>query len=356
MSKNPLMMIMETNKFNDTNYNDWLWNLRNVLDFENRGYVLDKPLLTALSKGSSPEERITFKKWLEDNHKVRGIILASMTNDIQKQYDRLDGVPSIMIRMTGAGKKQKAKPLGGSRNTGLKLRIILVEKSKPFNGLMWRVFKWRIHRLLKREWNALSMDSSWNATTEWRGQKEESNFVGHADVMRNYLRKQVRHLSRIMDHLNLWSPLIVFQSSVGRSDRYGFLGLTSQLDNDPRTYGEAISDIDLDKWLKAMRSEMDSMGSNNHAKSIQILLAIAAYYDYEIWHMDVKIAFLNNFIEEEIYMDQPEVSLSLEKNKSEYNPCVYKKISGSTTAYLVLYVDDILLIRNDVKILGDIKA
>ncbi|KAL0394340.1 UNVERIFIED_CONTAM: hypothetical protein Slati_4400200 [Sesamum latifolium] len=44
-------------------------------------------------------------------------------------------------------------------------------------------------------------------------------------------------------------------------DRYGFLGLTSQLDNDPRTYGEAMSDIDSDKWLEAMRSEMDSMGS-----------------------------------------------------------------------------------------------
>ncbi|KAL0303295.1 UNVERIFIED_CONTAM: Retrovirus-related Pol polyprotein from transposon RE1 [Sesamum radiatum] len=35
---------------------------------------------------------------------------------------------------------------------------------------------------------------------------------------------------------------------------------------------------------------------------------------------------------------------------------VYKKISGSSVAYLVLYVDDILLIGNDVKMLGDIKA
>ncbi|KAL0396357.1 UNVERIFIED_CONTAM: hypothetical protein Scaly_0084100 [Sesamum calycinum] len=36
------------------------------------------------------------------------------------------------------------------------------------------------------------------------------------------------------------------------------------------------------------------------AKSIQIMLAIAAWYDYEIWQMDVKTAFLNSFIEEEI--------------------------------------------------------
>ncbi|KAL0458346.1 UNVERIFIED_CONTAM: Retrovirus-related Pol polyprotein from transposon RE2 [Sesamum latifolium] len=42
------------------------------------------------------------------------------------------------------------------------------------------------------------------------------------------------------------------------------------------------------------------------AKSIRIILAIAAWYDYEIWQMDVNTAFLNNFVEEEIYMDQPE--------------------------------------------------
>ncbi|KAL0313402.1 UNVERIFIED_CONTAM: hypothetical protein Sradi_5739500 [Sesamum radiatum] len=99
MSKNPLTLIMETNKFNGANYNDWLRNLRIVLDFKNQGYVLDKPLPTVLPKGSSPEERVTFDKWHKDNRKVRSIILASMTNEIQKQYDRLEDVPSIMLRM-----------------------------------------------------------------------------------------------------------------------------------------------------------------------------------------------------------------------------------------------------------------
>ncbi|KAL0409640.1 UNVERIFIED_CONTAM: Copia protein [Sesamum radiatum] len=147
-------------------------------------------------------------------------------------------------------------------------------------------------------------------------------------------------------------------------DRYGFVGLTSQLDNDPKTYEEAMSDIDSDKWLEAIKSEMDSMGSNQiwtlvdspkgarpvgckwvyklklgangevtafkarlvakgytqrpgvdfeetyspvaMAKSIRILLATAAWYDYEIWQMDVKTAFLNGFVEEEIFMDQLE--------------------------------------------------
>ena len=39
-------------------------------------------------------------------------------------------------------------------------------------------------------------------------------------------------------------------------------------------------------------------------KSVQIMLAIATIY--EIWQMDVKTAFLNEFIKEELYMMQPE--------------------------------------------------
>ena len=41
-------------------------------------------------------------------------------------------------------------------------------------------------------------------------------------------------------------------------------------------------------------------------KSVRIMLAIAAFHDYEIWQMDVKTAFLNGFLEEELYMMQPE--------------------------------------------------
>ena len=41
-------------------------------------------------------------------------------------------------------------------------------------------------------------------------------------------------------------------------------------------------------------------------KSIMILLAIAAHYDYEIWQMDVKTAFLNENLEEEVCMIQLE--------------------------------------------------
>ena len=41
-------------------------------------------------------------------------------------------------------------------------------------------------------------------------------------------------------------------------------------------------------------------------KSVRIMVAITAFYNYEIWQMDVKIAFLNGFLKEELYMMQPE--------------------------------------------------
>ncbi|KAK4389836.1 Secreted RxLR effector protein [Sesamum angolense] len=91
------------------------------------------------------------------------------------------------------------------------------------------------------------------------------------------------------------------------------------------------------------------------AKSIRIMLTIATWYDYEIWKIDVKTAFLNGFVEKEIYMDQPEgftsVAEGLPSQKNDFDPCIYKKVNGSLAAFLVLYVDDILLIENDVKML-----
>ena len=110
-------------------------------------------------------------------------------------------------------------------------------------------------------------------------------------------------------------------------------------------------------------------------KSVRILLAIAAFFDYEIWQMDVKTAFLNGNVEEELYMVQPEGFIDpkdagkvcklqrsiygLKQASRSWNlrfdkvikgfgfiqnveeTCIYKKMSGSSVAFLVLYVDEI---------------
>jgi hypothetical protein len=36
------------------------------------------------------------------------------------------------------------------------------------------------------------------------------------------------------------------------------------------------------------------------------MLAIVAYFSYDIWHMDVKAAFLNVYIAKGVYIIQPE--------------------------------------------------
>ncbi len=99
------------------------------------------------------------------------------------------------------------------------------------------------------------------------------------------------------------------------------------------------------------------------------MLAIVAFYDYEIWQMDVKTAFLNGFLEEELYMMQPEGfikpkvtnkvcklqrsiyglvqasrswNIRFDKLIKAYSfiqtcseACIYKKVSGSTTSFLI---------------------
>jgi Reverse transcriptase (RNA-dependent DNA polymerase) len=43
-----------------------------------------------------------------------------------------------------------------------------------------------------------------------------------------------------------------------------------------------------------------------HFKSLRLLLALAVLEDWKIHQMDIKLAFLNSLLDEEIYMEQPE--------------------------------------------------
>jgi hypothetical protein len=53
-------------------------------------------------------------------------------------------------------------------------------------------------------------------------------------------------------------------------------------------------------------------------ESIQILLAYATYHGFKLYQMDVKSAFLNGPIKEEVYVEQP-----LGFKDSEYPSYVY---------------------------------
>ncbi|GJV71851.1 retrotransposon protein, putative, ty1-copia subclass [Tanacetum coccineum] len=182
--------------------------------------------------------------------------------------------------------------------------------------------------------------------------------------------------------------------------------------DEPPNYKAALADPESDKWIEAMNTEMQSMKDNQvwylvdlpsngrtvgckwlfmkktdmdgnvhtfkarlvakglrrtkHIRAIRILLAIAAFYDYEIWQMDVKTDFLNSHLSEDVYMvqskgfvDPKHPNKEIKKTGFTQNPdepCVYLKASRSNVTFLVLYVDDILLMGNRVTMLQEVKS
>ena len=118
---------------------------------------------------------------------------------------------------------------------------------------------------------------------------------------------------------------------------------------------------------------------------IRLLLFVVVAFDFEVEQMDVKIAFLHWDLEEEIYMKQPEgfavkgkkeMVCKLKKSlyglkqsprmwyqkfntfirgpgftRSKEDHYVYFKLIGDCVIYLVLYVDDMLLVGNDKEII-----
>ncbi len=123
--------------------------------------------------------------------------------------------------------------------------------------------------------------------------------------------------------------------------------------------------------------------------SICCILALAALEDMEIHEMDVKTAFLNGELEEEIYMEQPQGFVhkrgehlvctlrkslygfkqsprawnqnldaflkNIEFMKSEADPSVYVAQVGDVKFFIVVYVDDLILVCNDQNKLLQIK-
>ncbi|GJW94940.1 retrotransposon protein, putative, ty1-copia subclass [Tanacetum coccineum] len=198
---------------------------------------------------------------------------------------------------------------------------------------------------------------------------------------------------------NVKVPIRRFARIPQAPDRYGFYVEVKENElgdlNEPPNYKAALSDTEYDKWLEAMNTEMQSMKYNqvwnlvklppngqtigNYGETfspiadirvIRILLAIAMFYDNEIWKMDVKTAFLNGHLSKDVYMVQPEgfvdpkhpnkvckLQLSiygLKQASKSWNkrfdieikkigftqnpnePCVCLKASGSSVAFIFL--------------------
>ncbi|KAL0420816.1 UNVERIFIED_CONTAM: hypothetical protein Slati_3104500 [Sesamum latifolium] len=130
---------METNKFNGTNYNDCLRNLRIVLDFENQGYVLDKPLPAALPEGSSPEERLTFEKWHEKTERYAATKAFFGTKMAEGSSVQNHGVKMLFL-------VEKLEDLKAGLNNDTYIDVILQSLSQSYDPF---IVNYNMNRLEK---------------------------------------------------------------------------------------------------------------------------------------------------------------------------------------------------------------
>ncbi|GJR02418.1 retrotransposon protein, putative, ty1-copia subclass [Tanacetum coccineum] len=150
---------------------------------------------------------------------------------------------------------------------------------------------------------------------------------------------------------------------------------------EPTNYKAALLDPEFEKWLNAMNVEMQSIKDNEVWELVKLTPDAKT--------VDVKTAFLNRYLNEEVYMEQPEGFVSQKYPNRVYNlkrsiyglkqasrqwnkrfddeikkfgfnqnrdePCVYVKASGSYVTFIILYVDDILIMGNNIPMLQDVK-
>ena len=232
------------------------------------------------------------------------------------------------------------------------------------------------------------------------------------------------------------SQAIVFLVEGNRITVLDKIPILLTVEDDPKTFCEAMASRDIAFWKEAVNDEMDSIMSNNtwvlvdlpegskpigckwvfrrkynsdgslqtfkarlvakgfkqkegidyfdtyapvaRITSIRVLMSLASIYGLYVHQMDVKTAFLNGDLDEEVYMEQPEgfVMLGNEKKvckliKSLYglkqvpkywhekfdsvilshdfrhnnaDKCIYSKFTDEYGVIICLYVDDLLIV------------
>ena len=95
---NPLARIFESNRLTGTNNNDWLRNLRIILTSEKLDHVLNqKPLV--LPNCPTAKQRNAYKKWTDEDSRIKCYVQPSMSNDLQIQYKHMPTARAMITHL-----------------------------------------------------------------------------------------------------------------------------------------------------------------------------------------------------------------------------------------------------------------
>eukprot|EP00253_Pinus_taeda_P014923 PITA_14923 len=91
-------------------------------------------------------------------------------------------------------------------------------------------------------------------------------------------------------------------------------------------------------------------------RTICLVLALAAQFKWKVHQMDVKSAFLNGDLQEEVYMTQPpEFKIAGQEQKSPSDANLYIKHTGDDILFVVVYVDDLIITGSSAHLIHGIK-
>src|SRR6266540_5915428 len=91
-----LRSILEKEKLNETNFIDWIRNLRIVLKQERKDYVLENPIPPEPAANAPRAERDAYKKHSGDAVDATCLMLATMNSELQKQFENMMAFNIVM--------------------------------------------------------------------------------------------------------------------------------------------------------------------------------------------------------------------------------------------------------------------
>ena len=94
-----LCFVLESNKLNETNYADWIRNLRIVLRAANKEDVLDNPLLEEPAANAPDAEKNAYRRAVDNDHEVSCLMLAYMEPELQMQFENNHAAHDMIVTL-----------------------------------------------------------------------------------------------------------------------------------------------------------------------------------------------------------------------------------------------------------------